>query len=90
MDKGLLEGVIRYGCDSLEDGVSGLLRGLGDTKEVCYIVKGIIIRDPLIDDPGCPFDRIGLYHILFYLVLFSPILGHNAAPRFLYLSHVDT
>ena len=27
--------------------------------------RDIIIRAPLLDDVGCPFDRIGPYQILF-------------------------
>ena len=74
----------------MEDGVSGVFCGLGVTKEVCYRGKDIIIRAPSLDDTGCPFDRIGLFCILFYLVLFYPILGHNAAPSLLYCGHVGT
>ena len=73
----------------MEDGVSGVLCGLGGTMEFCYSGKDIIIRVPSLDDVGCPFEIIGSYPI-FYLVLFSPILYHNTALRILFRSHVDT
>ena len=73
MDKGILEGVIRWGYDILEDGSIKLLCGIGYTKEVCHSGKDIIIRDSLIDDAGCLIGRIGPFHILFYLILFSII-----------------
>ena len=61
------------------EGVSGVVRGLGDTKEVCYSGKDFTKQDPSLDDAGCPFDKIFSFWIVFYLVLFSPILGHNTA-----------
>ena len=73
----------------MEDGVSGVLRGLGDTKEDCYSGKDIIIIAPSLNDADCPFNRIGLYFILFHLVFFSPILVHNASLSLPYRIHVD-
>ena len=70
--------------------VSGLLSGIDGTKEVCHNRKDIIIRTPLLDDMGFPFDRIGPFQILFDLILFYPILDHNASLILLYYSHVDT
>ena len=74
----------------MEDGFSGVLRGLGDAKEVFCSKKDIIIRAPSLDDVGCPFGTIGLFCILFYLILFYPILGHNVAQSLLYRSNIDT
>ena len=94
MYQGIFEGIRRkgrgWGGGSLEDGVSGVLRGLGGTREVCYNIKDIIIRSPSLDYTGCTFYRIGLSHILFCSILFSPILGHNAELNLLYCGHVDT
>ena len=90
MEKVILEGVRRYGFDSLGDGVSGLLCGIGKTEEFCCRVKDIIIRAPSLDYEGCTFDRIGSFNILFYPILFYPILVHNGEMRLLYCSHADT
>ena len=38
---------------------------------------------------GIPFDRIRFLSILFYLVLFPPILGHNTVLSLLYCGRVD-
>ena len=73
----------------MKDGVSGFFRGIGGTKEVCYSGKDMIIRAPSIDDADCPFDRIGSFRFLFYLILFSAIIGHNAALGLLYCGRVD-
>ena len=74
----------------MEGGVSGVFRILGGTKEVCYIEKDIITISTSLDDLGCPFDIIGSFWILFYLILFSTIICHNDALRLLYYGHVDT
>ena len=71
VDKGILEGVIRWGYDILEDGSIKLLCGIGYTKEVCHSGKDIIIRAPSLDDTGCPFGRIGLYRIFLTHIVFS-------------------
>ena len=38
--------------------VSIVLHGIGGTNEVCYSINDIRIRAPLLDDAGCPVDRI--------------------------------
>ena len=52
--------------------------------EFCYSGKDIIIRYPFLYDVGFPFNIIGLFQIFFYLILFSSIIGHNAALSLLY------
>ena len=74
----------------MEGGVSGVFRVLDVTKEVCYSEKDIITIYTSLDDSGCPFNIIGSFCILFYLILFSTILCHNDALRLLYRGHVDT
>ena len=74
----------------MEYGFSGVLCGIDDIKEVCYSGNYIIIITPSLNDAGYPFDIIVMFRILFYLILFSPILGQNAPLRLRYHSHVDT
>ena len=69
MDKVILYGVIRSGCDSLGGGGSRFLGGIGDTTEFFYSGNYIIIRATSFDDVGCHFDTIGSYPF-FYLVFF--------------------
>ena len=38
--------------DNLEDGVSGVIHGIGYNKEFYYSVKGVIIRALLLDVAG--------------------------------------
>ena len=68
----------------MEGGVSGVLRGIGDTKNFCYRVKYVIIRYLSFDYVNFPFGRIGSYRFFLNLVFFSPILVHNATLSLLY------
>ena len=43
----------------MEDVVSRVVHGLGDTVDVFYSRNVLIKRYPLLDDVGFPFDRIG-------------------------------
>ena len=73
----------------MDDVVSGVFHGHGNTKEVCYCRKDVITRSSPLDDAGCLFEIIGLFRILFDLILSSHIMGNNTALSIIYRSCVD-
>ena len=55
MKEGVLEGVSRQAEDTVEDGINGVLRGIGVSPGVAYCGKELLKGASSLDDAGSMF-----------------------------------